>query len=123
MISEDLLIDYLPVLLFVMIAVGLSLAMVLGPVSSEKPNPNPKALNVQKDETEDVAKESAQFDIRFYLVCLLFVVFDIGIVLLFPWAVSLRGIGVFGFWSMVVFLAVLAVGFIYHLKKGVLEWK
>jgi NADH-quinone oxidoreductase subunit A len=120
---DGLLRDYLPILIFLGIAIGLSLviivaSMVLGPL-----NPDSEKLSPYECGFEPFADARNKFDVRFYLVAILFIIFDLEVAFLFPWAVSLGKIGVFGFWSMVVFLAVLTVGFIYEWKKGALEWE
>ena len=84
--------------------------------------PDPEKLSAYECGFEAFDDSRSRFDIRFYLVAILFIIFDLEVAFLFPWAVSLGGIGAFGFWSMVVFLVVLTVGFIYEWKKGALDW-
>ena len=123
MAPQDLLINYLPILLFIFIAAGLSVVMILGSLLLGKQNPDPEKLSAYECGFDAFADTRNKFDVRFYLVTLLFIIFDLEIAFLFPWAVSLGKIGMFGFWSMVVFLGVLTVGFIYEWKKGALDWE
>jgi NADH-quinone oxidoreductase subunit A len=97
-------------------AIGMSFVMARQKPDSEKLSPYECGF-----EAFDDARR--RFDVRFYLVAILFIIFDLEVAFLFPWAVSLRDIGVLGFWSMVVFLGILTVGFIYEWKKGALEWE
>lgn len=123
MASEDLLINYLPILIFIVIAVGMSVVMILGSLLLGKQNPDPDKLSAYECGFDAFSDSRNKFDVRFYLVTLLFIIFDLEIAFLFPWAISLGTIGVFGFWSMVVFLTILTVGFIYEWKKGALDWE
>ena len=123
MASEELLINYLPILIFMVIAAGVSIVMVMGSLLIGKQNPDPEKLSAYECGFDAFADARNKFDVRFYLVCLLFIIFDLEIAFLFPWAISLGEIGLFGFWSMMVFLGVLTVGFIYEWKKGGLEWE
>lgn len=119
----DYLENYLPVIIFLGIAVGLSLVMVIIPFIVGARNPDKEKLSAYECGFEAFNDARGKFDIRFYLVAILFIIFDLEIAFLFPWAVSLGKIGLFGFWSMMIFLAVLTVGFIYEWKKGGLEWE
>ncbi len=123
MASEDLLINYLPILIFIVIAAGMSVVMILGSLLLGKQNPDPDKLSAYECGFDAFSDSRNKFDVRFYLVTLLFIIFDLEIAFLFPWAISLGTIGVFGFWSMVVFLTILTVGFIYEWKKGALDWE
>ena len=118
--------DYLPILLFLAVALGLSLAFVVLPILVSKltgaENPYPDKLTEYECGFPAFEDSRAQFDVRFYLVAILFIIFDLEVTFLFPWAVVYGQLGVYGFWSMMVFLAVLTVGFIYEWKKGALEW-
>jgi len=120
-------VDYLPILLFLLIALGLSTGFVVLPmlVSRLTGTHQPDAQKLSEYECGFPAFEDAraEFDVRFYLVAILFIIFDLEVAFLFPWAVSLGNIGLFGFWSMMVFLGVLTVGFIYEWRKGALEWE
>lgn len=123
MASEQLLIEYLPILIFLIIAGAVSAAMILGSLLAGKQRPDPEKLSAYECGFDAFSDARTRFDVRFYLVTLLFIIFDLEIAFLFPWAITLGKIGLFGFWSMVVFLAVLTVGFIYEWKKGALEWE
>lgn len=123
MASQEFLINYLPVLIFMAVAGGVSVVMVLGSLLFGKQNPDPEKLSAYECGFDAFSDSRSKFDVRFYLVTLLFIIFDLEVAFLFPWAVSLGAIGLFGFFSMVVFLGVLTVGFIYEWKKGALEWE
>ncbi|MCD8498089.1 MAG: NADH-quinone oxidoreductase subunit A [Alphaproteobacteria bacterium] len=123
MAPTDLLLEYLPILLFIAIACVISVAAVLGSVLAGKQNPDPEKLSAYECGFDAFSDARSRFDVRFYLVTLLFIIFDLEIAFLFPWAVSLGEIGLFGFWSMVIFLGVLTVGFIYEWNKGALDWE
>ena len=120
---SELLVEYLPILIFLVIAVGLALVMVFASLIVGAQRPDSEKLSAYECGFEAFDDTRGQFDVRFYLVAILFIIFDLEVAFLFPWAVSLGGIGVFGFWSMMLFLAVLTVGFIYEWKKGALEWE
>jgi NADH-quinone oxidoreductase subunit A len=115
--------QYLPILLFIL--VGLTVGVVLLTVGSVlSPNrPDPEKLSPYECGFEAFEDARMKFDVRYYLVAILFILFDLEIAFLFPWAVVLQEIGVFGFVAMMVFLAVLVIGFIYEWKKGALEWE
>jgi len=120
---EALLLDYLPILIFLGVATGIAVLAILGSylVARQRPDAQKNAAyECGFDAFEDARHK---FDVRFYLVAILFIIFDLEVAFLFPWAISLGKIGVFGFWSMVTFLGVLTVGFIYEWKKGALEWE
>lgn len=123
MAPNDLLLNYLPILFFMVIACGLSGAMVLASFLAGRQKPDPEKNSAYECGFEAFTDARNKFDVRFYLVCLLFIIFDLEIAFLFPWAITLGDIGVFGFWSMVTFLGVLTVGFIYEWKKGALDWE
>ncbi len=120
---DDLLREYLPILIFFAIAVALSLAMVVASYVVARQKPDSEKLSAYECGFEAFDDARSRFDIRFYLVAILFIIFDLEVAFLFPWAISLGEIGLFGFWSMVVFLTMLTVGFIYEWKKGALEWE
>ncbi|MCR9221941.1 MAG: NADH-quinone oxidoreductase subunit A [Alphaproteobacteria bacterium] len=120
---QGLLDEYLPILIFIGIATGLSLAMVLGSMVVARQNPDSEKLSAYECGFEAFDDARQRFDVRFYLVTLLFIIFDLEVAFLFPWAVALGDLGLFGFWSMVVFLGVLTIGFIYEWRKGALEWE
>ena len=122
MLSEFLK-DYLPIILFLVIALGLSIAFVLLNFLLSPKKPDPEKLSAYECGFEPFQDSRMEFDVRFYLVAILFIIFDLEIAFLFPWAISLGSIGALGFWSMMIFLAILTIGFIYEWKKGALEWE
>ena len=115
--------DYLPIILFLIIALGLSLVFVAVNYIAAPKKPDPEKLSAYECGFEPFNDSRMEFDVRFYLVAILFIIFDLEIAFLFPWAISLGGIGPTGFWSMMFFLGVLTIGFIYEWKKGALEWE
>ena len=115
--------DYLPIILFLIIALGLSLAFVAINYIAAPSKPDPEKLSAYECGFDAFDDSRMEFDVRFYLVAILFIIFDLEIAFLFPWAITLGKIGVFGFWSMMIFLGVLTIGFIYEWKKGALEWE
>jgi NADH-quinone oxidoreductase subunit A len=115
--------DYFPILVFLAIAAGLAVAMVGASFVVARQRPDSEKLSPYECGFEPFADARIRFDVRYYLVAILFIIFDLEVAFLFPWAVSLGDIGLFGFWSMVVFLGVLTVGFIYEWNKGALEWE
>lgn len=123
MASPDFLLEYLPILLFIGIAAFISMAAVGLSLIVAKQKPDSEKLSAYECGFDAFDDARSKFDVRFYLVAILFIIFDLEIAFLFPWAISLGDIGLFGFWSMVVFLGVLTVGFIYEWKKGALEWE
>lgn len=120
---ESMLSEYLPIILFLGVALGLSIVMVGIPFVVAHSKPDTEKLSAYECGFEAFGDARTRFDVRFYLVSLLFIIFDLEIAFLFPWAISLKKIGVFGFWSMMVFLGLLTIGFIYEWKKGALEWE
>ncbi len=123
MASQDFLIQYLPILLFIGIASVVSMMMIMGSLLAGTQKPDAEKLSAYECGFDAFSDARNKFDVRFYLVTLLFIIFDLEIAFLFPWAITLGKIGLFGFWSMMVFLSVLTVGFIYEWKKGALEWE
>ncbi len=121
--SSALLQDYLPILIFIALAAGMSVVMVAGSYLAGKQRPDPEKLSAYECGFDAFDDARHKFDVRFYLVSILFIIFDLEVAFLFPWAISLGEIGLYGFWSMVVFLGVLTVGFIYEWKKGALDWE
>ncbi len=123
MANEELLIEYLPIVIFIAIACVMSVAMIVLSfvVGKQAPDADKNAAYECGFDAFDDAR--SRFDVRFYLVAILFIIFDLEIAFLFPWAISLGEVGMFGFWSMMVFLGVLTVGFIYEWNKGALEWE
>jgi NADH-quinone oxidoreductase subunit A len=114
---------YLPILIFVILAMGMAAAMVGLSFVLGKQNPDSEKLSAYECGFDPFSNARQKFDVRFYLVSILFIIFDLEIAFLFPWAITLGKIGMFGFVSMLVFLAVLTVGFIYEWRKGALEWE
>ena len=115
--------DYLSIILFLFIALGLSIGFIVINFLSSPSNPDPEKLSAYECGFEAFDDSRMEFDVRFYLVAILFIIFDLEIAFLFPWAISLGNIGALGFWSMMIFLSVLTIGFIYEWKKGALEWE
>jgi NADH-quinone oxidoreductase subunit A len=120
---QNLLRDWFPILIFLVIAGAVSVAMVAGSFLLARQHPDSEKLSPYECGFEPFEDARIRFDVRYYLVAILFIIFDLEVAFLFPWAVALGDIGLFGFWSMVVFLAVLTVGFIYEWRKGALEWE
>ena len=114
--------DYLPIILFLVIALILSAGFILINFLLSPNNPDPEKLSAYECGFEPFNDSRMEFDVRFYLVAILFIIFDLEIAFLFPWAISLGAIGIFGFVSMMIFLFILTIGFIYEWKKGALEW-
>ena len=120
---EKLLLEYLPILVFLGIAIVLSAALIALPLVIAPSKPDPEKLSAYECGFNAFGDSRMKFDVRFYLVSILFIIFDLEVAFLFPWAVSLGAIGMFGFWSMMEFLLVLTVGFVYEWRKGALEWE
>jgi len=120
---DELLRNYLPILIFLGLAVALGLVLLLSAVVIAVRNPDPEKVSAYECGFNAFDDARMKFDVRFYLVSILFIIFDLEVAFLFPWAVSLGTIGVFGFWSMFVFLLILTVGFVYEWRKGALEWE
>ena len=119
----DLINEYLPILLFIAIAVGLAVIIVLASYILGEQRPDSEKVSAYECGFEAFDDARSRFDVRFYLVSLLFIIFDLEVAFLFPWAVSLGSIGLFGFWSMMIFLTILTIGFVYEWRKGALEWE
>ncbi|MDE2199346.1 MAG: NADH-quinone oxidoreductase subunit A [Rhodospirillales bacterium] len=118
-----LLTTYFPILVFIAIAGVIAIAMVGGSLLLARQKPYAEKLSAYECGFEAFDDARRRFDVRFYLVAILFIIFDLEVAFLFPWAVSLADIGLFGFLSMLGFLAVLTVGFIYEWCKGALDWE
>tara|TARA_B100000959_G_C14490331_1_gene422947 strand:+ start:127 stop:495 length:369 start_codon:yes stop_codon:yes gene_type:complete len=114
--------DYLSIIIFLFIAIILSVGFIVLNFFLSPKNPDPEKLSAYECGFDAFTDSRIEFDIRFYLVAILFIIFDLEIAFLFPWALSLGNIGSLGFWSMMIFLAILTVGFIYEWKKGALDW-
>lgn len=115
--------EYYPILIFIGFALGLSCVMVIVSYLRGKQRPDPEKLSTYECGFEAFGDSRMKFDVRFYLVAILFIIFDLEIAFLFPWAVTLKDIGGFGFFSMMVFLSLLTVGFVYEWRKGALDWE
>jgi NADH-quinone oxidoreductase subunit A len=120
---NGLLREYLPILIFLVIAIGLTGVMVAASLVAVRQNPDSEKLSPYECGFEAFEDARRRFDVRFYLVSILFIIFDLEVAFLFPWAITLGRIGMFGFWSMMVFLGLLTIGFVYEWKKGALEWE
>lgn len=118
----DFLLDYLPILIFMALAGAISFALLALPLLLAPMNPDAEKLSTYECGFPPFDDARMPFDIRFYLVAILFIIFDLEIAFLFPWAVAFGELAALGFWSMMLFLAVLTVGFVYEWKKGALEW-
>ena len=115
--------EYLPIAIFFAIAIGLSAALALSAFVIGNQNPDSHKNAAYECGFDAFDNSRHPFEVRFYLVAILFIIFDLEVAFLFPWAIALGDIGFFGFWSMMIFLVVLTVGFIYEWKKGALEWE
>jgi NADH-quinone oxidoreductase subunit A len=120
---DDILRDYLPILVFLGISVGLGLVLMLSAVVFAPRNPDPEKLSAYECGFNAFDDARMKFDVRFYLVSILFIIFDLEIAFLFPWAVAFGSLSDIAFWSMMAFLAVLTIGFAYEWKKGAMEWQ
>tara|TARA_B100000029_G_scaffold368178_1_gene361696 strand:+ start:53 stop:421 length:369 start_codon:yes stop_codon:yes gene_type:complete len=120
---EEFLKDYFPILLFLIISLILSAGFIVVNFVFSPKKPDPEKLSAYECGFEPFSDSRMEFDVRFYLVAILFIIFDLEIAFLFPWAISLGKIGILGFVSMMIFLVILTVGFIYEWKKGVLDWE
>ena len=119
----NFLTDYLSIIIFLFIALFLSIGFIIINFLASPNNPDPEKLSAYECGFEAFDDSRMEFDVRFYLVAILFIIFDLEIAFLFPWAITLGITGVFGFWSMMLFLGILTVGFIYEWKKGALDWE
>ena len=118
-----LLADYLPLIGFIGVALFIAAALLVVPFLVAFKAPDPEKLSAYECGFNAFDDARMKFDVRFYLVSILFIIFDLEVAFLFPWAVAFQDVGLFGFWSMMVFLAVLTIGFAYEWKKGALEWE
>ena len=117
-----LLADYLPLVIFIGVAVFIGAALLIAPFIVAYSRPDPEKLSAYECGFNAFDDARMKFDVRFYLVSILFIIFDLEVAFLFPWAVAFKEVGLFGFWSMMTFLGVLTIGFVYEWKKGALEW-
>jgi len=120
---ETLLAEYLPILIFLGIAVAIAVGAIVASVIVGPQHPDVEKNSAYECGFEAFGDSRHKFDVRFYLVAILFIIFDLEVAFLFPWAISLSKIGVFGFWSMMIFLGILTIGFVYEWRKGALEWE
>ena len=118
----DFLKDYLSIIIFLFVALSLSIGFIVLNFLFSPKNPDPEKLSAYECGFEAFGDSRMEFDVRFYLVAILFIIFDLEIAFLFPWAISLGSIGALGFWSMMIFLFILTIGFVYEWKKGALDW-
>jgi NADH-quinone oxidoreductase subunit A len=117
-----LLSNYLPIVIFIGLSAVIGLALMVAPFLVAFKKPDPEKVSAYECGFDAFDDARMKFDARFYLVAILFIIFDLEVAFLFPWAVAFKDVGWFGFWSMMVFLGVLTVGFVYEWKKGALEW-
>ena len=119
---DALLQSYLPIVIFLALAIAMGLALLVSPFIVAYKAPDAEKLSAYECGFNAFEDARMRFDVRFYLVAILFIIFDLEVAFLFPWAVAFAEVGWFGFWSMMVFLGVLTIGFIYEWRKGALEW-
>jgi NADH-quinone oxidoreductase subunit A len=115
--------NYLTILIFLLVAIGVGIAFIVVNLLCAPSKPDTEKLSPYECGFEPFGDSRMKFDVRFYLVSILFIIFDLEVAFLFPWAISLGKIGVLGFWSMMIFLFTLTIGFIYEWKKGALDWE
>ncbi len=119
---NELLIQYLPLAIFIGVALFIGTALMVAPFLVAVRNPDPEKVSAYECGFNAFDDARMRFDVRFYLVSILFIIFDLEIAFLFPWAAAFKDLGPVGFWSMMIFLGVLTVGFVYEWRKGALEW-
>ena len=119
---ENFLGEYLSIVIFIFVALTLSIGFIVLNFLFSPKNPDSEKLSAYECGFEPFDDSRMTFDVRFYLVAILFIIFDLEIAFLFPWAISLGNIGSLGFWSMMIFLFILSIGFVYEWKKGALDW-
>ncbi|VAW19345.1 NADH ubiquinone oxidoreductase chain A [hydrothermal vent metagenome] len=119
---NELLSGYLPIIIFIALATVIGLALLIAPFMIAVKRPDPEKVSAYECGFDAFDDARMKFDVRFYLVAILFIIFDLEVAFLFPWAVAFKSVGWFGFWSMMIFLSVLTLGFIYEWSKGALEW-
>ena len=120
---DTLVQDYLPILIFLGLAITLGAILILAAAIIAVRNPDPEKVSAYECGFNAFDDARMKFDVRFYLVSILFIIFDLEVAFLFPWAVAFKDVSMVGFWSMMVFLGVLTIGFAYEWKKGALEWQ
>jgi NADH-quinone oxidoreductase subunit A len=119
---NQLLLDYLPIAIFIGVALVIAGALMVAPFLVAVRNPDPEKLSAYECGFNAFDDARMKFDVRFYLVSILFIIFDLEVAFLFPWAAAFGDMSTFGFWSMMLFLGILTIGFIYEWRKGALEW-
>jgi NADH-quinone oxidoreductase subunit A len=119
---DHLLVDYLPLVVFIGLSLVIGIALLVIPFLVAYSKPDAEKLSAYECGFNAFDDARMKFDVRFYLVSILFIIFDLEVAFLFPWAVAFKSVGLFGFWSMMLFLGVLTIGFVYEWKKGALEW-
>jgi NADH-quinone oxidoreductase subunit A len=119
---QNLLPAYLPLAIFMGVSALIGLALLIAPFIVAYKNPDPEKLSAYECGFEAFDDARMTFDVRFYLISILFIIFDLEVAFLFPWAITFGKLGAFGFWSMMVFLGILTIGFVYEWRKGALEW-
>ena len=115
--------NYLPILIFLLIGLALGVVLIAAGYFLGPNRPDSEKMSPYECGFEAFEDARMQFDVRYYLVAILFIIFDLEIAFFFPWAVALKKIGMAGFWAMMLFLGVLVMGFIYEWRKGALEWE
>ena len=119
---NELLLQYLPVAIFIGVSLVIAGALMLAPFLIAVSNPDPEKVSAYECGFDAFDDARMKFDVRFYLVAILFIIFDLEVAFLFPWAVAFKDVGALGFWAVMVFLGILTIGFIYEWRKGALEW-
>jgi NADH-quinone oxidoreductase subunit A len=119
---DQLLTDYLPLAVFIGVSIAFMGILMIAPFLVAVRNPDSEKVSAYECGFNAFDDARMKFDVRFYLVSILFIIFDLEVAFLFPWAVVFKDLGVYGFWSMMLFLGVLTIGFIYEWRKGALEW-
>jgi NADH-quinone oxidoreductase subunit A len=119
---QSFLAEYLPLVVFLGVSLFIGLALMVAPFLVAYSNPDPEKVSAYECGFNAFDDARMKFDVRFYLVAILFIIFDLEVAFLFPWAVAFKEAGLYGFWAMMIFLGVLTIGFIYEWRKGALEW-
>jgi NADH-quinone oxidoreductase subunit A len=119
---QPLLAQYLPLVIFLAVALAIGAALLIAPFLVAVRNPDPEKVSAYECGFNAFDDARMKFDVRFYLVAILFIIFDLEVAFLFPWATAFKEAGLFGFWAMMIFLGILTIGFIYEWRKGALEW-
>ena len=119
---DQLFLAYLPIAIFIAVALAIGAILMAVPFLIAVNNPDPEKVSAYECGFNAFDDARMKFDIRYYLVAILFIIFDLEVAFLFPWAVAFGDVGVAGFWAVMIFLAVLTIGFIYKWRKGALEW-